>query len=55
VNMNKAIYRKCSSKVKAMGNQVAQLTSMSGQNDISANMPAGVQIVPSQTNVLVMP
>jgi len=55
VNMNKVLYRKCSSKVKAMGNQVAQLTSMTGQNGSNANMPAGMQIAPSQTNVLVMP
>ena len=55
VNMNKVIYRKCSSKVKAMGNQVAHLTSMTGQNGSNANMPAGAQIAPSQVNVLVMP
>src|SRR5262245_52405274 len=30
VNMNKVIYKKCSSKVKAMGHQVAYLTSMTG-------------------------
>ena len=55
VNMNKVIYRKCSSKVKAMGNQVAHLTSMTGHNGMSANMPAGAQVAPSQTKVLVMP
>jgi hypothetical protein len=53
VNMNKVIYRKCSSKVKAMGNQVAYLTSMTGQNGNNANMPAGNQIAPSQVKVIV--
>lgn len=53
VNMNKVIYRKCSSKVKAMGQQVAYLTSMTGQNGNNANMPAGNQIAPSQVKVIV--
>jgi hypothetical protein len=55
VNMNKVVYKKCSSKVKAMGHQVAHLTSMTGHNGMSANMPAGAQVAPSQTKVLVMP
>jgi hypothetical protein len=53
VNMNKVIYKKCSSKVKAMGNQVAYLTSLTGQNGSNANMPVGTQVAPSQTKVIV--
>jgi uncharacterized protein DUF4150 len=53
VNMNKVIFRKCSSKVKAMGNPVAYLSSMTGQNGSNANMPTGTQIAPSQTKVIV--
>lgn len=53
VNMNKVIYKKCSSKVKAQGHQVAYLTSMTGQNGMNANMPAGNQIAPSQIKVIV--
>ncbi len=55
VNMNKVIYQKCSTKVKAEGNQIAHLLSMTGQNGSNANMPAGAQIAPSQTKVIVMP
>lgn len=53
VNMNKVIYKKCSSKVKAMGHQVAYLTSTTGQNGTNANMPVGTQIAPSQVKVIV--
>jgi len=55
VNMNKVTYKKCSSKVKAEGSPVAHLTSMTGHNGANANFPAGAQIAPSQTKVLVMP
>jgi hypothetical protein len=51
--MNKVIYKKCSSKVEAEGNQVAYLTSMTGQNGTNANMPVGAQIAPSQVKVIV--
>ena len=53
VNMNKVRYLKCSSKVKAMGNPVAMLTSMTGHNGSNSNIPAGMQIAPSQVKVLV--
>ena len=53
VNMNKVIYKKCSSKVKVMGNQAAYLTSTTGQNGSNANMPTGTQIAPSQTKVII--
>lgn len=55
VNMNKITYKKCSSKVKAQGQPVAHLTSMTAHNGANANMPAGAQIAPSQIKVLVMP
>lgn len=53
VNMNKVTYKKCSSKVRAMGNQVAYLTSMTAQNGTNANMPTGNQIVRSQGKVII--
>ena len=52
-NMGKIAYKKCSSKVKAQGQKVAYLTSMTGHNGSNANHPAGAQIAPSQTKVLV--
>lgn len=42
------------SKVKVEGKEIVRLTSTAGQNGNSANMPAGVQIAPSQTKVKVM-
>jgi hypothetical protein len=44
-----------SSKVKAQGAKVAHLCSMVGQNGTNPNAPAGQQIAPSQTKVLVIP
>jgi hypothetical protein len=55
VNMNEASFKKVSSKVKAQGQGVAHLTSVTGQNGSNANVPCGSQIAPSQTKVLVMP
>ena len=52
-NMNKTTYKKGSSKVKAEGKNVCYLTSMTGQNGSNANVPAGQQIAPSQTKVMV--
>ncbi len=50
-----ALYKKGSSKVKAEGKAVCHLTSMVGQNGGSnANHPAGLQVAPSQTKVIVM-
>lgn len=48
-------YKKGSSKVKAEGEPVVHLTSMTGHNGNNANVPAGAQLAPSQTKVLVMP
>ncbi|PWG63258.1 DUF4150 domain-containing protein [Sediminicurvatus halobius] len=55
VNMSKVSYKKCSSKVKVEGQQVAHHLSMTGQNGNNANMPAGSQVSPSQVKVRVMP
>src|SRR5436853_7037595 len=41
-----------SNKVKAEGQGVVYVTCMYGQNGASANVPAGVQVAPSQTKVL---
>jgi hypothetical protein len=52
-NMDKVAYRKGSSKVKVEGQECEFLSAMTGQNGSNANMPAGNQIAPSQTKVLV--
>lgn len=54
-NMQKVTYKKGSAKVKVEGQSVVHLTSMTGQNGASANNPAGLQIAPSQTKVIVSP
>jgi len=54
-NMDKVAWKMGTSKVKIEGNEIIRLTSMTGQNGTSANMPAGAQIAPSQTKVLVSP
>lgn len=48
-------YKKGSGKVKAQGKPVVHLTSMIGHNGSNANMPAGVQVAPSQQKVKVGP
>jgi len=51
-----AKFKKGSSKVKVEGSPICHLTSMVGLNGGSnANCPAGVQVAPSQTKVLVAP
>jgi hypothetical protein len=52
-NMDKAVFRKHSSKVKAQGKGVVTLTATTAHNGSNANMPAGTHAVPSQTKVLV--
>ncbi len=54
-NMAKVTYKMGSKKVKAMGQPVQYLGTMTGHNGANANMPAGNQIVPSQVKVLVAP
>lgn len=55
MNMGKVSYKKCSAKVKIQGQGCAHLTSMTGHNGSNANMPAGVQVAPSQTKVIISP
>ncbi len=55
MNMSKVVYKKCSSKVKIEGQECAHLTSITGHNGSNANMPAGVQVAPSQTKVIISP
>ncbi|MEE9318978.1 MAG: DUF4150 domain-containing protein [Granulosicoccus sp.] len=51
-----AKFKKGSSKVKVQGAAMAHLTSTVGQNGVANhNNPMGVQVVPSQLKVLVMP
>src|SRR5437016_1855847 len=52
-NMDKVIFKKGSAKVLIEGKGCAYLTGMTGHNGSNANMPAGNQIAPSQTKVLV--
>jgi len=46
-------YKRGSAKVKFEGKAAAYVTCMTGQNGSNANMPAGAQLAPSQTKVLV--
>ena len=55
MNMDKVTFKKGSSKVKIEGQPCVHLTSMSAHNGMSANAPAGLQVAPSQTKVLVAP
>jgi hypothetical protein len=48
-------YKKGSGKVKVEGESVVYVGSLTGHNGNNANMPAGVQVAPSQTKVLVAP
>jgi hypothetical protein len=51
-----AKYKKGSSKVKAEGSPVVHHSSTVGMNGgNNANLPAGAQVAPSQTKVMVMP
>lgn len=55
MNMGEASFKKGSSMVKIEGQPCIHLTSMSGHNGVNANAPAGCQIAPSQTKVIVAP
>ena len=55
MNMGPVSYKKCSSTVKAEGQQVAHQTSVTAHNGTNANAPAGAQMAPSQTKVIVAP
>jgi len=52
-NMDKILFKMGSSSVLIEGQKCIHLTSMTAHNGASANMPAGVQIAPSQTKVIV--
>jgi Toxin PAAR-like domain len=54
-NMDKMVFKKCSSKVKIEGQECAHLTSVTGHNGSNANCPAGTQVAPSQTKVIISP
>ena len=49
----KIAFKKGSSKVKAEGKAVCYVTTMTAHNGNNANMPAGLQVAPSQVKVLV--
>lgn len=53
VNMGPVSYKKGSSSVQIQGSPAVYLTALTGHNGSNANMPAGQQIAPSQTTVLV--
>ena len=55
MNMSKVTYKKASSKVKIQGQGCVHLGCMTGHNGANANMPAGAQVAPSQTKVLIAP
>ena len=54
-NMDKITFKKASSKVKVQGDPCVHITCVTAHNGASANMPAGAQIAPSQTKVLIAP
>ncbi len=52
-NMDKAVFKKGSSKVKIQGQPCVIQTATVGQNGANANAPTGAQIVPSQNKVMI--
>ncbi len=55
MNMGPATFVMGCGSVKIEGQPCIHLTCQSAQNGKSANIPAGLQSVPSQTNVLIIP
>ena len=53
VNRGQVTWKKGSSRVYAKGKKVAHATSMTAHNGNNANHPAGAQVAPSQTKVMV--
>ena len=47
-------YKTSSNKVFAAGKKMVMLTAVTAHNGTNANMPAGAQIAPSQTKVLLL-
>ncbi|MBK8696130.1 MAG: hypothetical protein IPN17_28665 [Deltaproteobacteria bacterium] len=54
VNMNKTSYKMGASNVKFEGSDAITVLKPTGQNRMSANAPAGAQIAPSQTTVIIV-
>jgi uncharacterized Zn-binding protein involved in type VI secretion len=54
MNMGACKYMMGSAKVKIEGNPVVKMGDTTGQNGNNANVPAGNQIAPSQTKVMIM-
>jgi hypothetical protein len=54
-NMGPVEPKQFSSKVKLQGKGATFVTAMAGHNGTSANAPAGTQVAPSQTKVMVAP
>ena len=52
-NMHKVQFKAGSTTVTVEGQPVQYLSVMTGHNGTNANMPAGTQVAPSQTKVLV--
>jgi len=55
MNMDKVTFKMGSNTVKIEGQPCIYLTSMSAHNGMNANAPAGAQIAPSQTKVIIAP
>ena len=55
MNMGEVQFKKGSSKVKIEGQPCVHLTSITSHNGSNANAPAGTQVVPSQTKVIISP
>ena len=55
MNMGEIQFKKGSSMVKVEGSPIIHLTSITSHNGTNANMPAGTQLAPSQTKVIVAP
>jgi len=53
VNMNKTSFKMGASNVKCQGSAIITVLKPTGQNGMSANSPAGMQVAPSQTTVIV--
>jgi hypothetical protein len=53
VNMDKATYKAGSPNVKVEGNDIVTHLKSTGQNGSNANSPAGTQVAPSQTKVII--
>ena len=51
----KVVFRKGSSRVLAEGKGIVHLTGMTAHNGANANMPAGLQVAPSQAKVIISP